>query len=142
MKSKRLNEDPAMYALILDTDDEVMASLAAFARDTRLSAASFTAIGALHDVILGYYSREKGDYKKIPVREQVEVLTMAGDITLLDEDVSVHAHIVLGRSDGSACGGHLLQAHVWPTLEVVVTETPAHLRRRHDARTGLALIDL
>jgi uncharacterized protein len=54
----------------------------------------------------------------------------------------VHAHVVLGRSDGTAYGGHLLAAHVWPTLEVVVTEEPRHLRRTIDAQTGLALIDL
>ena len=53
-----------------------------------------------------------------------------------------HAHVVLGRSDGSAIGGHLVEAHVRPTLEVVLVETPAHLRKRIDAETGLALIDL
>jgi uncharacterized protein len=53
----------------------------------------------------------------------------------------VHAHVVLGRSDGTALGGHLLEVHVWPTLEVVLDESPAHLRKRSDPETGPALID-
>jgi uncharacterized protein len=52
----------------------------------------------------------------------------------------VHAHVVVGRADGTAHGGHLLEAHVWPTLEVVLTEAPAHLRRELDEETGLPLI--
>ena len=53
----------------------------------------------------------------------------------------IHAHVVVGRVDGEARGGHLLEAHVWPTLEVVLVESPRHLRKRHDPETGLALID-
>lgn len=54
----------------------------------------------------------------------------------------MHAHVVVGKSDGSAHGGHLLEAYVRPTLEVVLVESPAHLRRRPDRDSGLALIDL
>ena len=54
----------------------------------------------------------------------------------------IHSHIVVGLADGAARGGHLLKGHVWPTLEVIVEESPAHLQRRHDAASGLALIDL
>jgi predicted DNA-binding protein with PD1-like motif len=76
------------------------------------------------------------------VKEQVEVLILAGDVALKDGEPQVHAHVVLGRSDGSTCGGHLLEAHVWPTLEVILEESPTHLKRRFDKETRLALIDL
>jgi len=65
-----------------------------------------------------------------------------GVITLDGEKPKLHAHIVVGRSDGGARGGHLLEGHVWPTLEVIVEELPKHLQRRTDPETGLALIDL
>ena len=48
---------------------------------------------------------------------------------------------VLGYSDGTTRGGHLLEAFVWPTMEVIVRDVPEHLRRVHDDETGLALID-
>lgn len=63
-----------------------------------------------------------------------------GDIAVEDGKKKVHAHVVLGRRDGSAWGGHLLAAKVRPTLEVVLTESPSYLRRVHDPESGLALI--
>jgi uncharacterized protein len=74
--------------------------------------------------------------------EQVEVLSLVGDVALKDGAPQVHAHVVVGKSDGTAHGGHILQAHVWPTLEVVLAESPKHLRRKTDAETGLAVIDV
>ena len=132
---------PRTWALIFDKGDEPVAGLTAFAKAQKLGAAHFTAIGAFSDVTLGYFDRAKRDYKKIPLHEQVEVLSLLGDVALDKGEPKVHAHVVVGRADGEARGGHLLEAHVWPTLEVVLVESPRHLRKRHDPETGLALID-
>jgi predicted DNA-binding protein with PD1-like motif len=85
---------------------------------------------------------ESKQHDKIPVREQVEVLSLIGDVALKDGEPKVHAHVVVGRSDGSTRGGHLIEAHVRPTLEVILTEAPEHLRKEVDKATGLALIRL
>ena len=132
---------PRTWALIFDKGDEPVAGLTAFAKAQKLGAAHFTAIGAFSDVTLGYFDRAKRDYKKIPLHEQVEVLSLLGDVALDKGEPKIHAHVVVGRADGEARGGHLLEAHVWPTLEVVLVESPRHLRKRHDPETGLALID-
>jgi uncharacterized protein len=142
MKSKLLQESPKTYALVFDKGDEVMAGLSDFAKRERLSGSHFTAIGALSDVTLGYFDRARKDYKRIPLAEQVEVLALVGDIALDQGEPKVHAHIVVGSADGAAHGGHLLEARVWPTLEVILVESPAHLRRETDEDTGLALIRL
>ena len=142
MKSTLLDATgPRTWALIFDKGDEPVAGLTAFAKAQKLGAAHFTAIGAFSDVTLGYFDRAKRDYKKIPLHEQVEVLSLLGDIALDKGEPKVHAHVVVGRADGETRGGHLLEAHVWPTLEVVLVESPRHLRKRHDPETGLALID-
>jgi hypothetical protein len=101
-----------------------------------------TAIGALRDVTLGYFDRAAKGYRKIPLTEQVEVLSLLGVITLDGELPKVHAHIVVGTADGTTRGGHLLQGHVWPTLEAIIEELPRHPQRRTDPESGLALIDL
>ena len=142
MKSKLLQESPKTYALVFDKGDEVMAGLSDFAKRQRLSGSQFTAIGALSDVTLGYFDRARKDYKRIPLAEQVEVLALVGDIALDQGEAKVHAHIVVGKADGTAHGGHLIEARVWPTLEVILVESPAHLRRETDEETGLALIRL
>ncbi len=128
------------YALIFEKGDEFMAGLTEFARRQGLMGSHFTAIGAFSDAVLGYFDRERKDYLRIPVGEQMEVLSLIGDIACKGDDPNVHAHVVVGMSDASARGGHLLEAHVWPTLEVIVTESPKHLRRFTDPETGLALI--
>lgn len=142
MKSKLLDATgPKTWALIFDKGDEPVAGLTAFAKAQTLGGAHFTAIGAFSDATLGYFDREAKQYRTIPIAEQVEVLSLIGDIALDAGEPKVHAHVVVGRADGSASGGHLLAAHVWPTLEVVLVEAPRHLRKRHDPDTGLALID-
>jgi uncharacterized protein len=141
MHAKVLNEKgERSYALIFDTGDEPMSLLTRFAEEHRLHAARFTAIGAFSEAVVGYFDWQKKDYLRIPIREQVEVLALVGDIALDQGKPKVHAHVVLGKRDASAHGGHLLEARVRPTLEVVLTEAPAHLVRRHDPQSGLALI--
>jgi predicted DNA-binding protein with PD1-like motif len=140
VKSKQLGGD--RWALVFDKGDEPMAELERFAREHELTAASFTGIGAFEEVVLGYFDRERKEYEEIPVREQVEVLSLAGDVAVAEGEPKVHAHVVVGKRDGTAYGGHLLRGRVWPTLEVVLTESPAELRKSHDPETGLALIDL
>jgi predicted DNA-binding protein with PD1-like motif len=142
MKAKLLSErGEKTYAVIFDTGDEVVSGLTSFAKEKGLAASHFTAIGAFQDVTLGYFDWQQKDYQKIPVREQVEVLSLVGDIALDPKgEPKVHAHVVLGRSDGTTRGGHLLEARVRPTLEVVLVESPSHLQRKHDPESGLALI--
>ncbi|HET8627673.1 MAG TPA: PPC domain-containing DNA-binding protein [Thermomicrobiales bacterium] len=141
MKSTLLQEQGGrIFAVVFDKGDEVIAGLTDFAKQQGCDSSEFTAIGAFSGATLGYFDRERRDYRQIPIEEQVEVLSLVGNITLSDGKPKIHAHVVVGRSDGTTRGGHILEAHVWPTLEVVVTETPARLRRQHDPETGLALL--
>ena len=143
MKSKLIYDGPQRtFVVVFDSGDEVLENLSAFAKEHRLAAAEFTGIGALSGAVLGYFDWRKKDYERIPVDEQVEVLSLTGNIAQADGQPKLHPHIVLGKRDGSAHGGHLLAGHVRPTLEVIVTESPAHLQRRSDPETGLALIRL
>lgn len=144
MHSERLNDanGETSYVLVFDRGDEVIAGLTSFASEKGLDASRFTALGAFESATLGFFDTDRKEYHEIHVREQVEVLSLVGDIARKDDEPVVHAHVVLGKRDGSAHGGHLLDARVRPTLEVVLTESPAHLRRRHDPETGLALVDL
>jgi uncharacterized protein len=133
-------DEETSHVLVFESGDEVVSTLEAFAREHELTAARFTAIGAFSELTLGYFDWERKAYEEIPLAEQVEVLALAGDIALKGGEPSVHAHVVVGKRDGSAHGGHLLQARVRPTLELVLVESPGHLRKEHDPETGLALI--
>ena len=141
MRSKVLNEaGERSFALIFDPGEEPVGLLQRFAAEQHIRAARFTAIGAFSEVVVGYFDWEKKDYLRIPIREQVEVLALVGDVAVAEGKPKIHAHVVLGKRDATAHGGHLLEARVRPTLEVVLIESPATLSRQHDPQTGLALI--
>lgn len=143
MKAKLIDEqEQKTFAIIFDKGDEFINELTSFAKKNDLGASHFTAIGAFRDVMLGYFDRESKKYREIPIVEQVEVLSLVGDIALKDNTPQLHAHVVVGKADGTAHGGHILEAHVWPTLEVVLIESPKHLHRKIDPETGLALIEV
>jgi uncharacterized protein len=143
MRAKLLHEahGKRTYALILATDDEAMDALKLFAEKERIGGAQITAIGALSRARLAYFDWEAKKYRPIDVGEQVEVASLVGDIAIgPDGKPSVHVHAVLGKRDGTAVAGHLEEAHVRPTLEIIVTEMPEHLCKVKDADSGLALI--
>ena len=142
MKAKLINDRPKTFAIIFSTGDKVVEGLTEFAKENRLAASQLTGIGAFAEVTLGFFVPDKKSYNKIVLREQLEVLSLVGDITLKDGAPQLHAHVVLGRSDATAHGGHLVEGIVRPTLEVVLTESPQHLCRAFDPESGLALINL
>ena len=143
MQGKILHENNGQrtFAVILESGEEVSACLQEFVTRERIFAAQITAIGAFSDVVLMYFDWEKKKYLPIPVHEQVEVASLIGDVAESPSgEPALHIHLVVGKRDGSAMAGHLGEAHVRPTLEVILTESPVHLRKVNDPETGLALI--
>ena len=131
------------YVLILDAGDEVVSSLETVAGEYELTASHFTGIGACQHVTVGFFDRERKDYQRIQFDEQIEVMSLSGNISRgTKNEPKVHAHVVIGKADGTAHGGHLLEAHVWPTMEIFLTESPESLVRKMNSEVGLALIDL
>lgn len=145
MKIKLLHQNGGLrtYVVVLDIGDEIMSCLGEAARSEGLSAAQLTAIGAFSEATLLFFEWQSKEYCPIPVTEQTEVAALIGDIALGPEgEPALHVHAVLGKRDGTAVAGHLKEARVRPTLEILINESPAHLRRMHDPQSGLALLRL
>jgi predicted DNA-binding protein with PD1-like motif len=141
MDVKRIQDGPErIYAIRFSTGEDPMAGLQELARRRELTASSLTAIGAFERAVLGFFDYDRKEYERIPVEEQCEVVSLLGNIALTDGEPSLHIHTVLGVRGGRAVAGHLLEATVRPTLEIMLTETPAHLVRCKDATTGLSLL--
>jgi hypothetical protein len=130
-----------VFALIVGKGEEAVLAIKQFAEERKLGTCRITAVGAFERARLGFFDRDRKDYLPLEVGEQAEVLSLIGDIA--DDEQgrpSVHLHAVLGMRDGSTRGGHLLEGWVWPTLEIIVSEAPVHLKKRFDREVGLALI--
>ncbi|MEZ5318266.1 MAG: PPC domain-containing DNA-binding protein [Vicinamibacterales bacterium] len=132
--------DARTIAVILETGDEIVGTLERLARSEGWRASHFTAIGALSEATLAYFDWETRDYVDIPITEQMEVLSLVGDVSVKDGVPRLHAHAVLGSRDGTTRGGHLKAGRVRPTLEVMLVETGGHLERRYDPESRLDLI--
>jgi uncharacterized protein len=143
MKYKVVEDaDVVTYVVVCDPGDEAVSALNQFARAEQLEAAQITAVGAFSRATVGWFDRAARDYRRIPVDQQCELLSLIGDVAEGQDGPILHVHAVLGLSDGTTRGGHLLEARVFPTLEAVVTETPARLRKVLRPDIGIALIDL
>lgn len=143
MQSKLISESPSgrVYAVIFRKDDEVLSGLTDFAIAQHIEDGHFTAIGAVSRATLGWLDLSQKVYRAIPVDQQVEVLSLVGDIASFKGRPVVHAHMVLGKQDGSTVGGHLWEAYVNPTLEVFLTISTVPLQKSPDAASGMKLID-
>ena len=143
MQVELLNPGEAtkQYAVIFYQGDEAFSGLAEFAEKYHVTSAHFTAIGALNRATLGWFDPQRKMYKKIPINGQHEVIGMSGDIALYQGKPSVHTHMVVGSPDGTTRAGHVLEAYVSPTLEVMVTVDPIAMQKRFDPETDLTLID-
>jgi hypothetical protein len=141
MRSRLIADSPKTFVVVFETGDELACGLKAFAEKEQLTAASFKAIGAFSAVKLAWFDWETKTYNpSVELNEQLELLSLIGDVALNAGKPTVHAHAVVGKKDGTAHGGHLLEAIVRPTCEVVLTESPTSLHKEIDSESGLALI--
>jgi predicted DNA-binding protein with PD1-like motif len=145
MKSRLVYQDGShhrTFVLALEKAEDPVPLLARFADHQQLCGSHIHAIGGFERAVVGYFDRLEQDYVQIPIGQQVEVLSLLGDVAHHHGKPVVHLHAVLGLRDGSTRGGHLLSASVWPTLEVILTEWPRHLRKRFDPEVRLPIIDV
>jgi len=145
LQSRVISENPGgekTYAVVFAKGDEVLSGLTEFAVREKLAAGYFTAIGALQSARFGWFDRVRKAYRHIPVKEQVELISLIGNVGLVNGTPQIHAHGAVGFPDGQMRGGHLLEAVAWPTLELFFTACPTRLIKEHDEETDLSLFDL
>jgi predicted DNA-binding protein with PD1-like motif len=129
------------YAIIFAPGDEILSGLQEFAARYDVRSAHFTAIGDAKAVKFGWYDKSKKMFKVTALNSYAEITSLVGDIALINGKPSVHAHIAVATEDGVVHGGHLLEAFVEPTLEVMMTVEPVPLNKRSDPQFGINVID-
>ncbi|MBM0224593.1 MULTISPECIES: PPC domain-containing DNA-binding protein [Micromonospora] len=129
-----------VVVVAVDKGEDAVTAIHQAAQQCDIRGARVTAVGGFRSAEVGYFDRERRAYDRIPVPEQVEVLSLLGDIADDRGKIALHIHTVLGRRDGTTVGGHLLHGEVWPTLEVIITEVGANLTKHVDQETRLALL--
>lgn len=129
------------YAIIFAAGDEVMSGLKEFAVKYHVTSAHFTAIGDAMTAKIGWYDKSRKMFKVTAINQYSEITSLIGDIAIYKGNPVVHGHINLATEDGMVHGGHLLEAFISPTLEVMMTVEPVPLYKKFDAGFNLSLID-
>jgi len=135
-------EVPRRFVLVFETGDDVMGELQRFVEEQNVMAAFFHGFGGIQRATVGFYNLANKQYEPIEIDQQSELLSLNGNVSIYDGKPRLHIHIALGRRDGSAMGGHLLQATVRPTLEIVLDELAGNLHRSDRPEVGIPLLDL
>src|SRR5713101_1943920 len=145
LQARLVSENPVgerTYAVIFAKGDEILSGLTEFAEREKIAAGYFTAIGALKSARFGWFDPARKAYRDIPINRQVELISLIGDVGLVNGAPQIHAHGAVGLPDGRVRGGHLLHAIAWPTLELFFTACPTTLIKNHDDETNLFLFDM
>jgi predicted DNA-binding protein with PD1-like motif len=129
------------YALIFAKGDEVMSGLKEFAIKYQVKSAHFSAIGDASSVKFGWYDISKKMFKVMHINGFAEITSLIGDITIYNNNPVVHAHISMATEDGLVHGGHLFEAFISPTLQLMMTVEPEPLYKKLDPETGILIID-
>ena len=143
MQAKLVKDTPEekVYAIVFLKGDEVLSGLTDFAIKNKIADAHFTGIGAVSSATTGWVDLETRLYHPTVTNQQVEVLSLIGDIAAFNGKPVVHMHVVLGRRDGTTVGGHVWELNTNPTIEVFLTANTIPLAKRPDPASGLKLID-
>lgn len=128
--------------LRLEMREDILLSLKKFAESKKLQAAMFEGIGSLNQARLGHYDFTTKNYKYEVFHEDLEILTLTGNVSLLDKSPLPHAHVTLGRRDFSVIGGHLDEGSSANMVEIGVSALPGRLVKSKDEGVGLNLLQL
>src|SRR5512144_2084331 len=130
------------WILRLDTDDEIFGTITRFVGERAIDTATVSGIGAVHHVVLGYFDRSTREYVRHSIEEDVEIVSLAGNITLKEGKPFPHLHVIVSGREFQAKAGHLFEGKVGATCEVVITPLVGYVQRIKDDSTGLFLLDL
>src|ERR1700753_1996378 len=139
----KIRRNETGFLMVLDIGDEMIASLKKLADAERIGEASFTAIGAVNDVTLGYLDPVAKTYLKRELgSESMELVSAIGNLARLDGEPVVHCHAVVGDRELRCFGGHLFQAVASVTVEIFLRVYDGEITRRYDPNTGANTIVL
>ena len=133
-------KDKDRYFVRIDKDEDLFSSLEKFAAEEKLKSGHLSGIGALKDCELGFYHLHSKTYDRKMFSEEAELLSLDGNLSILDGKPFFHIHTVLGGEDFRCYGGHLFSANVAVTCEVNFRPLDIDVERRANDEIGLNLL--
>jgi predicted DNA-binding protein with PD1-like motif len=125
--------------LRLDEGEEAVQSILLLCKKESIRSASISGIGAVRKAVLAHFDSKEMKYHSELYEGMYEVVSLTGNIAMLGDEPILHAHMVIADTSYKCFGGHLNNAVVNPTLEILITPLDAEIKREKDEKTGLNL---
>jgi len=125
--------------LRIDRGEEILASLKAMALQENIKLASVRALGAVGDFTVGVFKTGEKKYYANHFTGDFEIVSLTGTISTMNGEYYAHLHMAAGDEQGQVFGGHLNEAFVSATCEMVVEVIDGQVDRAFDPEVGLNL---
>jgi hypothetical protein len=123
----------------LDDGDELVSSLKGVCEKEGVKSAFVSGIGAARRAEIAHYDTKEKKYNVKRFEGMLEIVSLSGNIAMLDGKSAAHLHIAISRHDYSTISGHLMSAEIYPTCEILILPYSVQIERKHDEKTGLNL---
>ncbi len=123
----------------LDDGDELVSSIKAVCRKEKVGSAFVSGIGAARKAELAHFDTKERKYNVKKFEGMLEIVSLNGNVAMLDGEPATHLHICISRHDYSTLSGHLMSAEIYPTCEIFLLPYKTAIERKHDDKTGLNL---
>lgn len=133
--------DNNVILLVLEPGEDIMEAVTQIAEEQGGRFGSVSGIGACDDVVLNFYNLSTQQYEHKEIKEPLELTSLLGNISRIDDKPFAHLHGTFGTRDYQTLSGHLTKAIVSATAEIIITMTNLDVNRVHHEHTGLNLLD-
>ena len=135
-----VHQENNVYILNIEGGEELLSSLRAFLEKENIKAGYFSGLGAAGALDIAYYNLESKKFERHTIKEDVEILSLIGNIAMLKDKTIIHTHGTFGRKDLSVFGGHIFSLHVSGACEIHLTKLSGEMTRAYNETTGLNLL--
>ncbi len=139
MNCKRLENK---YIVRIDAGEEIITSLKQICQKFEIKLGKVSGIGATNNVTVGLFEPDKKKYYSTKLEEDFEILAITGNITTMNDEVYLHCHISLANKQHKSFGGHLNEAIVSATCEIIIEHYDGVVERVFDEKSKLNLLEL
>lgn len=128
------------YVVRLKRGEEVIEELKKLCKEEDIKLAEITGLGASNLVEIGVFNPGTKEYNTKVFEGMFEITSLVGNVTRKDGEVYLHIHINFGDENGAVLGGHLVQAKISATSEIIIREIPGEVGRELSEEIGLNLL--
>lgn len=136
------NLENKTFLVRLEKGEKVNVSIKKFCEKLNIKNASFVSLGSIENPVLAHYRVDNKKYKEKELQGIFEVTSFMGNVAIFEASPLVHGHISISDEDMKEFGGHLVEATVSATLEIVIQDLGSSKIKKYDEKIGLKLFEL